>query len=180
MHTNQGEKYSVQIASHQAELRREEKFTDRKSLNISSLHTDYLNLDSSSCFGINSERAHAIQTKCTFCGGTYHSAKECLKRIRKEKEKAPAVNASKNRQTKRTPRKCFRCGSEDHFIAKFPKPPKNNDKRRKKVSFNEKVNRACDNDENNSNQKIYISMAHMSGNDKFCSESFGDSSQLTN
>ena len=39
MHTfldnfHQGGKYSAQIASHQAELRREEKFTDQKSLNI--------------------------------------------------------------------------------------------------------------------------------------------------
>ena len=45
MHTfldkfHQGGKYSAQIASHQAELRREEKFTDQKSLNISSLQTD--------------------------------------------------------------------------------------------------------------------------------------------
>ena len=31
---HQGGKYSAQIASHQAELRREEKFTDQKSLNI--------------------------------------------------------------------------------------------------------------------------------------------------
>ena len=45
-----GGKYSAQIASHQAELRIEEKFTDQKSLNISSLQTDYLNLDSSSGF----------------------------------------------------------------------------------------------------------------------------------
>ena len=42
MHTfldnfHQGGKYSARIASHQAELRREEKFTDQKSLNISSL-----------------------------------------------------------------------------------------------------------------------------------------------
>ena len=66
---HQGGKYSAQIAIHQAELRREEKFTDQKSLNISSLQTDYLNLDSSSGFGRNSERAHAVQTKCTFCGG---------------------------------------------------------------------------------------------------------------
>ena len=56
MHTfmdnfHQGGKYSAQIASHQAELRREEKFTDQRSLNISSLQTDYLNLDSSSSFG---------------------------------------------------------------------------------------------------------------------------------
>ena len=34
---HQGGKYSAQIASHQAELRREEKNTDKKSLNISSL-----------------------------------------------------------------------------------------------------------------------------------------------
>ena len=80
---HQGGKYSAQIASHQAELRREEKLTDQKSLNISSLQTDYLNLDSSSGSSRNSERAHAIQTKCTFCGGNNHSAEKCFKRIRK-------------------------------------------------------------------------------------------------
>ena len=42
MHTfldsfHQDGKYSSHIASHQAELRREEKYTDEKSLNISSL-----------------------------------------------------------------------------------------------------------------------------------------------
>ena len=45
MHTfldnfQQGGKYSAQIASHQAELRIEEKFIDKKSLNISSLQND--------------------------------------------------------------------------------------------------------------------------------------------
>ena len=45
MHTfldnfHQGGKYSAQIASHQAELTREETFTDKNSLNISSLQTD--------------------------------------------------------------------------------------------------------------------------------------------
>ena len=44
----QGGKYSAQIASHQAELRSKEKVTDQKSLKISSLQTDYLNIDSSS------------------------------------------------------------------------------------------------------------------------------------
>ena len=34
---HQGGKYLAQIASHQTELRREEKFTDQKSLNISSI-----------------------------------------------------------------------------------------------------------------------------------------------
>ena len=91
MHTfldnfHQGGKYSAQIASHQAELRREEKFTDQKSLNISSLQTDDLNIDSRSGFGRDSEWEHAVQTECKFCGGVNHSAEQCFKRIRKEKE----------------------------------------------------------------------------------------------
>ena len=43
----QSGKYSAQLASHQAELRIEEKYPDQKCLNISSLQTEYLNLDSS-------------------------------------------------------------------------------------------------------------------------------------
>ena len=66
------------------------------------------------------------------------------------------------------------------MIAKCPRPPKYNKKRRKQVRFNEKGNRACDNGKNNSDQKIYSSMARMSGNDEFPGEHFGDSSQLTN
>ena len=67
MHTfldnfEEGGKYSAQMASHQAELIREEKFTDQKSLNISSLQTDYLNIDSSSGFDRESERANDGQT----------------------------------------------------------------------------------------------------------------------
>ena len=67
MHTfmdnfRQGGKYSAQIASHQTELRREENFTDQKSLNISSVQTDYLDIDSSSGFGRDSERENAVQT----------------------------------------------------------------------------------------------------------------------
>ena len=59
----EGGKYSAQIASHQVELRREDKFLDKKSLNISSLQTDYPNLDSRSCFDRDSERAHDVQTE---------------------------------------------------------------------------------------------------------------------
>ena len=52
MHTfldnfHQSGKYTAQLASHQAELRREEKYPDQKCLNISSLQTEYLSLDSS-------------------------------------------------------------------------------------------------------------------------------------
>ena len=65
MHTfldnfEEGGKYSAQIASHQVELRRKENFIDKKSLNISSLQTDYLNLDISSGFDRDIKRAHEI------------------------------------------------------------------------------------------------------------------------
>ena len=44
---HQGGKYTTQISSHVAELRREETCTDQTHLSISSLQTDDLNLDSS-------------------------------------------------------------------------------------------------------------------------------------
>ena len=78
------------------------------------------------------------------------------------------------------PRKCFRCGSENHMIAKFPKPPKKNEKQREEGRFNEKGNRACNNSKNKSDQKIYAYSSPMSGNDEFPSGHFGDSLQLTN
>ena len=149
-------------------------------MNISSLQTDYLNLDSSSSSIRKSERAHYVQTKCTFCGGNNHSAEKCFKRIRKENKKARAVDVSSNRNPEHLPQKCFRRGSEDHMIKKRPKPPKDNEKRRRQVSFNEKGNRACENGENNDDHKIYASMARMSSNDERKSEKYGDSSQLTN
>ena len=74
MHTfldnfHQSGKYSAQLASHQAELRRELKFPDQKCLNISSLQTDYLNLDNSvSGSSRHNDGAHYVQKKCTFCG----------------------------------------------------------------------------------------------------------------
>ena len=84
MHTfldnfHQNGKYSARISSHQAELRREEEFTDQKSLNTLSLQTDYLNLDSRSGFGRNSERANTVQKKCTFCGGLNNSVEKIQK-----------------------------------------------------------------------------------------------------
>ena len=96
------------------------------------------------------------------------------------KEKSRAAGDLDNKQTKITPRKCFRCGSEDHLNSKSLKPPKENKKRLNQVSFNEKVNRACNNSKNNSDQKIYASMARMSGNDECPSGNFCDSSKLTN
>ena len=79
-----------------------------------------------------------------------------------------------------TPRKCFRGGSEDHMIAKFPKPPKDNKKRLKQVRFNEKCNHACKNGKDNDYQNIYASMARIYSNAERSSEKCGDSLQLTN
>ena len=141
MHTfldnfHQGGKYSAKIASHQAKSRREVKFTDKKSLSILSLHTDYLNLDRRSGFGRNIERENTVQIKCNFCGGTDHSTEIFFKRIRREKEKAFAAGHLDNRRTERTPRKCFRCEYQDKLIAKCKKPPKENEKRKIQVHFN--------------------------------------------
>ena len=134
MHTfldnfHQSGNYSAQLASHQTELRREGKYPGQKCLNISSLQTDYLNLDNSvSGSSRHNERAHSVQTKCTFCQLNNNSAEKCFKRIRQEKEKARAVGISSNRNSDRPPRKCYICGSEDHIIAKCPKPPKDSEK----------------------------------------------------
>ena len=45
---HQGGTYFSQIVIHQSELGREENVTDQKTLSVSSLHTDSLNLDSTS------------------------------------------------------------------------------------------------------------------------------------
>ena len=89
MHTfldnfQQNGKYSAQLASHQAELRREEKYPDQKCLNISSLQTEYLNLDSSqSGSSKHNEKANSAKAKCTYCGLSNHSVEKCFKKIRK-------------------------------------------------------------------------------------------------
>ena len=64
-------------------MRREETFTDKKSLKISSLQADYLNIISRSGFDRDSERAHDVQKECTFCGGDNHSAEQCFKKNKK-------------------------------------------------------------------------------------------------
>ena len=76
-------------------------------MNISSLQTYSLSLDSSSGFGINSERANTVQKKCAFCGGVNNFAEKGFKGIGQEKEKSCAAGASNKRQTKRTHRKCL-------------------------------------------------------------------------
>ena len=105
---------------------------------------------------------------------------KCLKKIRKEKEKARLAGTSSKKSSDRPAWKCFRYGSEDHMIAKFPKPPKYSEKRRKYEKSKEKGNRACDNSDDDNDLKVYASMARMSTDDKRESKDHGDSSPLTN
>ena len=94
----QGEKDSAKISSHQADLRKEGNFTDQKYLFISSLQTGYLNFDSISGCGKNSEIENIVHTKCAFCGGANHSEKKDSERIRKEKEKSCAAGDLDNKR----------------------------------------------------------------------------------
>ena len=111
MHTfmdnfQQSGKYSAQLASHQEELRREEKYPDQKCLNVSSLQTEYLNLDSSqSGSRKHKEKANSVQTKCKYSGLSNHSVEKCFKKIRKEKEKSRSVGTSSNKNSDRPARK---------------------------------------------------------------------------
>ena len=63
---HRGGKDNAQIASHQAELRKEENGIDQKSLSITSLQTDYLNIDRSSSSNRKNKRENLVKKKCTF------------------------------------------------------------------------------------------------------------------
>ena len=63
---HQGRKCIAQIASHQAGLRREEKCTEQKYLSVTSLQTNYLNLDISSGSGTNNKRENLVQKNTLF------------------------------------------------------------------------------------------------------------------
>ena len=69
-------KYTAQIAIHLAELRREGNFTDQKYLSITSIQTDYLNIDSSSSSGKKQWESKYCSEKGNFCGGAKHSAEK--------------------------------------------------------------------------------------------------------
>ena len=164
---HQSGKCSAQLASHQAELRREEKYPDQKSLNISSLQTDYLNIENSlSGSSRHKEKANSAHTKFTYCGLNNHSVEKCFKKIRKEKEKARSACTSSNKNLDCPARKCLRCVSEDHMIANGPKPPKDSDKRRKSEKYKEKGNRAKYNSDDDNDLKLQACMARMSSDDK--------------
>ena len=49
-------------------------FSDQEYLYITYLQTDCLNIDGRSGSSRNNQGENIFQTKCTFCGGTNHSA----------------------------------------------------------------------------------------------------------
>ena len=98
----------------------------------------------------------------------------------KRKKKTRSAGTSSNKISYCPAQKCFRCGSEDHLIAKCPKPPKDSEKRRKSDKSKEKGNSAKDNSNDDDDLKVYVSMAQMSNDDVKENKDYGDSSQLTN
>ena len=90
------------------------------------------------------------------------------------------AGSSSNKNSDRPPRKCFRCGSEDHLIAKCPKPPKDSEKRRMFDKSKEKGNSAKYNSDDDDDLKVYAYMARMSNDNVRENKYYGDSSQLTN
>ena len=106
-------------------------------LSITSLQTEFLNIDSSSVSGKKNKGANIVKTKSTFCGGSKHSEKK-QKRKRNDREKFRTADNQDKQRTEHTPR----CGYVDHIIAKFPKPPKDNKKQWKQVRLNERGNPA--------------------------------------
>ena len=104
---HQGGKYSAQIASHQAELRKEDKFTDKNIYLFHPYILDYLNLGSISGCGRSSDRSNTVQTECNFCGGANHYAEKNSKGSERKRKKYRVAGDSDNRQMERTPRKCF-------------------------------------------------------------------------
>ena len=111
------------------------------------------------------------------CGGADHFSEKYLKKKR-DKEKVCAAGDLDKQRSKHTPWKCFRYGSVDHLIAKFPKTPKDNKQRWKQVRINKRGKRAsqkeCKNSDNDNDQNIYASMAGMSDNDKMPRRYFVD------
>ena len=91
---HRGWKYTAQIESNQAELRREEKVTDQKNIYVSSLQTEYLNLDSSSGYEKKREKKH-LQAKFIFCEGS-HLTENVLKIIKTRRKRRRMVIQTDN------------------------------------------------------------------------------------
>ena len=125
-------------------------------MNILSLQTEYLNIDSSqSGSSKHNKKAKSAQAKCTYCGFSNHSVEKCFKKIRKEKEKARSADTSPNKNSDLPAWKCYRYGSENRIIAECPKPPKDCEKKPKSEKSKEKGNSAKYNSDDDYDLKVY-------------------------
>ena len=62
------------------------------------------------------------------------------------------------------------------MITKFPKPPKDSEKKRNSEKSKEQGDRACNNSNDDNDHKIYAYMARISSDDKRESKDYGDNS----
>ena len=67
-------------------------------------------------------------------------SRKMFQKDQKLKVKARADGDLDKKRTECTPRKCFRCGYKNHQIAKFQNPPKQKEKRQKKVHSRKRGN----------------------------------------
>ena len=80
------------------------------------------------------------------------------KRSEKKKRKLILL-VLRQKKSDRPARKCFRCGSVYHLIAKCHKPPKDGEKKRKSDKSKAKGNSEKDNSDDDNDLKVYASMA---------------------
>ena len=173
---HQGGKYSAQIARHQRELRREKIFIDQKSLSVSSLQTNYLNLDSSSSFEGKVKKQKLFRQIALFV--------EVLINLQKN------VSKGLDRKRKNLVRLVIRTTDEQNghlgnvldvdikitYLQNIQSHQKILKNGKRKYVLIKKINRVCDNGINNSDKNIYASMARIYGNDECPGRNFGDRS----
>ena len=127
------------------------------------------------------------QSRRNHCGGPHPTEKFFKQHIKEKGYNQPPFNQSNNKHNECNGSKTntqFRCGSENHFIANFPKP----DTLDKKVHWNKENTKTCayrskkiDKTLENSTyqrepQEIHSSMARMSYNVEIPKINQGDSS----
>ena len=141
----------------------------------------------------NTERTNFSQSRCSHCGGS-HPTEKLFRKQRKDtgNDKSPFNSYNYNNNLTKLKiwktNKCFRYGSENHFIANFPKPETS----KKKVHWNmkntktcayrsEKIDKTLDNSIDKSEwKKIYASVSNIYSNAESTRIDLGDSLKLNN
>ena len=155
-----------------------------------SVQIDYLNLENSVQ---NNYRANVSRSRCSHCRGSHPGAKFFKQHRNKIEYKKLHYNKHKSNnmyieRNSGRPTTCFRCVSEDHFIANLPKPETSDEKvhwntkdPKTRAYRSTKTDNISENisDKINSN-KIYAYMTCMSTNAENLRRNYGDSLKLNN